>query len=251
MVHSPDEYRAVADSNVIIAAHRSPHSQSPNRDLIERWRLGEYDFLYSTDTLAEYAEKLLALDVARSDVVAFLALVSMLGEEVEIRFFHLPRYPHDPDDIAFLLCARNGLASHLVSYDEHLPFCCCFADPAPRRGFDPTAGPLSELGPHLCWQFALQCCRLICATQEDLPMTSTTVRVSEPTHRTLRELSEQLDESMQGILDRAIEDYRRKRLLERANAAYAALRGNPEAWKDEQAEREVWEATLSDGLDDE
>jgi hypothetical protein len=82
-------------------------------------------------------------------------------------------------------------------------------------------------------------------------MTSTTVRVSEPTHRTLRELSEQLDESMQGILDRAIEDNCRKRLLERANAAYAALRGNPEAWKDEQAEREVWEATLSDGLDDE
>lgn len=82
-------------------------------------------------------------------------------------------------------------------------------------------------------------------------MTSTTVRVSEPTHRALRELSEQLDESMQGILDQAIEDYRRKRLLERANAAYAALRGNPEAWKDEQAEREAWEATLPDGLDDE
>ena len=120
MVHSPDKYRAVADSNVIIAAQRSPHAQSPNRELIERWRLGEYDFLYSADTLAEYAEKLLALDVARADVVAFLALVTALGTDVEIRFFHLPCYPHDPDDIAFLLCAWNGLASHLVSYDEHL-----------------------------------------------------------------------------------------------------------------------------------
>ena len=82
-------------------------------------------------------------------------------------------------------------------------------------------------------------------------MTSTTVRVSEPTHRTLRELSEQLGESMQGILDQAIEDYRRKRVLERANAGYAALRADPEAWNEELAERADWEATLSDGLDDE
>ena len=120
MAHSPDKCRAVADSNVIIAAQRSTHAQSPNREFIERWRQGEYDFLYSADTLAEYAEKLLALGVARADTVAFLALVIALGTDVEIRFFHLPRYPHDPDDIAFLLCAWNGLASHLVSYDAHL-----------------------------------------------------------------------------------------------------------------------------------
>ena len=69
-------------------------------------------------------------------------------------------------------------------------------------------------------------------------MSSTTVRVSEPTHRTLRELSEQLGESMQGILEQAVEDYRRKRMLERANAGYAALRAEPDAWKDELAERQ-------------
>ena len=82
-------------------------------------------------------------------------------------------------------------------------------------------------------------------------MASTTVRVSEPTHRTLGELSEQLGESMQGILDKAVEDYRRKCVLERANAGYAALRAAPEAWNEELAERADWEATLSDGLDDE
>ena len=81
---------------------------------------GGFDFLYSADTLGEYAEKLLTLGVPRADAVAFLALVIALGEEVEIRFFHLRRYPHDADDIAFLLCAWNGLASHLVSYDGHL-----------------------------------------------------------------------------------------------------------------------------------
>lgn len=120
MISSPDKWRAVADSNVIVAAQRSTHTQSPNRELIERWRLREFDFLYSPDTLGEYAEKLLALGVARAKLVAFLALVIALGEEVEIRFFHLPRYPHDPDDIAFLLCGWNGLASHLVSYDTDL-----------------------------------------------------------------------------------------------------------------------------------
>ena len=82
-------------------------------------------------------------------------------------------------------------------------------------------------------------------------MASTTVRVSEPTHRTLRELSEQLGESMQGILDQAIEDYRRKRLLERANVGFAALRRDPEAWNEELTERTDWEATLSDGLESE
>ncbi len=81
-------------------------------------------------------------------------------------------------------------------------------------------------------------------------MSSTTVRVSAPTHQMLRELAEQLGESMQGILDQAIEDYRRKRLLEQANAGYAVLRGDAEAWKEEMAERADWETTLPDGLDE-
>lgn len=56
----------------------------------------------------------------RTAVVQFISLISALGEAVEIEFFHLPHYPADPDDIAFLLCAWNGLASYLVSYDRHL-----------------------------------------------------------------------------------------------------------------------------------
>lgn len=36
MANSPSACRAVLDSNVLIAAHRSVHSQSPNRELIER-----------------------------------------------------------------------------------------------------------------------------------------------------------------------------------------------------------------------
>ena len=108
------------DSNVLIAARRSAHPHSPNRELLERWQANDFTLLFSPDTLHEYAEKLLALSVDRADAVAFIALISALGEAVEIEFFHLPHYPADADDIAFLLCAWNGLASHLVSYDRHL-----------------------------------------------------------------------------------------------------------------------------------
>jgi hypothetical protein len=37
-------------------------------------------------------------------------------------------------------------------------------------------------------------------------------------------------------------------VLERANAAYAALRADRTAWEDEQEERATLEATLADGL---
>jgi len=46
-----------------------------------------------------------------------------------------------------------------------------------------------------------------------------------------------------------LEASRRLRMLAEANAAYAALRANPTAWREEQAERRLWEATLADGLD--
>ena len=50
--------RAVHDTNVVLAARRSSHPTSPNREILERWLRGEYALLYSEDILAEYAEKL-------------------------------------------------------------------------------------------------------------------------------------------------------------------------------------------------
>jgi predicted transcriptional regulator len=82
-------------------------------------------------------------------------------------------------------------------------------------------------------------------------MPSATVRISEAAHEALREISARTGESMQTILDRAIEEYRRRRFLEEANAAYAALREKPDEWKEEVEEREAWDRTLSDGLADE
>ena len=69
MANSPPVCRAVLDRNVLVAAHRSADPLSPNRELIERWQANEFAFLFSRDTLHEYAEKLLELSVDRSTVI--------------------------------------------------------------------------------------------------------------------------------------------------------------------------------------
>ena len=82
-------------------------------------------------------------------------------------------------------------------------------------------------------------------------MAAATVRVSEATHITLRELASQTGMSMQEILDRAVDDYRRRRFFEDLNRAFITLRNDPQAWTEELAERSAWEGTLADGLDKE
>ena len=52
------------------------------------------------------------------------------------------------------------------------------------------------------------------------------------------------------VVERAVEHYRRELFLADLNAAYARLRADPVAWRDELAERALWETTLADGLDD-
>ena len=80
-------------------------------------------------------------------------------------------------------------------------------------------------------------------------MASTTVRVKKETWEELRRLAEQSGEPMQEILAQAVEAYRRRHVLRAANKAFAAIRDDADAWKDEQEERRVWAATLSDGLE--
>ncbi len=56
---------------------------------------------------------------------------------------------------------------------------------------------------------------------------------------------------MQAVLDEAIERYQRDKFLDSVNAAYAVLRDDPKAWKEELAERALWDKSLADGLADE
>jgi len=53
---------------------------------------------------------------------------------------------------------------------------------------------------------------------------------------------------MQEVVERAVEQYRRQRLLAATNAAYAALQADPAALRALKEERAAWDVTLTDGL---
>ena len=78
-------------------------------------------------------------------------------------------------------------------------------------------------------------------------MVSLTVRIGEESYKALREIAARSGESMQVVLAKAIEEYRRKSFLENANAAFANLRRDTKAWHREQEERSAWDMTLRDG----
>ncbi len=112
--------RAVPDTNILLASEMSSSSTSPNREYFERWKANEFTFLFSQDTLLEYIKKLRDKGLPEKRIEIFLGALMAIGVEIFVEFYHLPAYPVDADDIAFLLCAENGQATHLVTYDRHL-----------------------------------------------------------------------------------------------------------------------------------
>ncbi len=80
-------------------------------------------------------------------------------------------------------------------------------------------------------------------------MSGATVRISDTSRNTLRKLAAQEGESMQSVLEKAIEAYRRQRFLKEINKAYSVLRQNNEAWTGMEKELAELDATLGDGLE--
>ena len=77
------------------------------------------------------------------------------------------------------------------------------------------------------------------------------VRASDEALDRLRRLREVTGESTAELIDRAVELLERDRFLDAANESFAALRADPDAWRAEQAERDLWEVTVADGDADE
>ena len=80
-------------------------------------------------------------------------------------------------------------------------------------------------------------------------MASTQVRISSATHQLLRHLSAEVGESMQTIIEEAVEQYRRRRFLEGLNQDFKALKEDAQAWQEELAERALWDNALLDGVE--
>jgi len=78
-------------------------------------------------------------------------------------------------------------------------------------------------------------------------MSSIQVRVSESVHSTIRGIAIETGESMQSVVERAIERYKRELFLENLNRDFETLRNNSSDWNAEVEERELWDATSNDG----
>lgn len=82
-------------------------------------------------------------------------------------------------------------------------------------------------------------------------MSSVNVRISSNSYQILKSLSKGKGQSMQSVIDQAIEDLRRRKMLEATNSAFSALKADKEAWAVESEERQLWENTLADGVEKE
>lgn len=74
------------------------------------------------------------------------------------------------------------------------------------------------------------------------------IRIGEATRSALLELAAETHESMRAILERAVERERRAHLLEAANAEWATIQVDRVACAEYEAERALWDRTLTDGL---
>lgn len=79
---------------------------------------------------------------------------------------------------------------------------------------------------------------------------TTTIRIDTKTYENLKKLSEQLEQPMQKIVYEALEEYKKKILLSQTAEAFLNLKKNSDLWEDEIKERELWDNTLLDGVEE-
>lgn len=77
------------------------------------------------------------------------------------------------------------------------------------------------------------------------------MRVDRRTSTAIARLARESGVSRKDVIAKAVENLRRHRLLESVNRGFAAMKRERGTWRDELDERQKWEATLSDGLEDE
>lgn len=82
-----------------------------------------------------------------------------------------------------------------------------------------------------------------------VPSSSVNVRITKQTHQQLVTLAKESGVSMQSVLDKAVEAYRRQSFLEALNKDFATLKDSSEEWAEEIEERKLWEQTLADGME--
>lgn len=75
------------------------------------------------------------------------------------------------------------------------------------------------------------------------------IAISDAAKRQLNELADRTGRPLGELLERAVAEFHERAFWATVNAEYAALRADPVAWAEEEAERKLWDSTLLDGLD--
>ncbi|MGH3546426.1 MAG: hypothetical protein ACRDPW_10975 [Mycobacteriales bacterium] len=78
---------------------------------------------------------------------------------------------------------------------------------------------------------------------------STTLRVSDETHRQVVALAAVEGKRLQDVLGEAVNAYEHARFWDEFNSGYARLKAEPNQWDEVLAERAIWDKTLRDGLE--
>jgi len=78
-------------------------------------------------------------------------------------------------------------------------------------------------------------------------MTASTIRIRPKSHQLLKEMAALTGQSLQDVLDQAIEDRRRRLYLEGLKADYQALTARDRA--ELEKENSAWDCTNLDGLE--
>ena len=111
--------RAVLDTNVFVSSALSKNPSSPTREVIERWKRGEFMLLICTLLADEVVEKLLDHSIDVEKVEALVKTLASLAEWVEVPTEKIEALLSDPDDNVVVACAVEGKANYLVTYDPH------------------------------------------------------------------------------------------------------------------------------------
>ncbi|MGH2331151.1 hypothetical protein [Thermoanaerobacter mathranii] len=70
------------------------------------------------------------------------------------------------------------------------------------------------------------------------------------TYKEFKKLSKQLKQPIRKTIREAFLEYKKKVLLSKTAEAFTALKGNNKLWQKEIKERQLWDNTLQDGIEE-
>ena len=111
--------RAVLDTNVFISATLSKNPSSPTREILDRWKHGEFILLICTPLAEEIVEKLVDHRIDDNLIGTLVERLAQLAEWVEVPPEKIENLLSDADDNIIVACAVEGGANYLVTYDPH------------------------------------------------------------------------------------------------------------------------------------